>query len=120
MGQQVKSMLNKSLNPHLQQLVVDQYGLLCEPSAWSEALAEEIASIDGLGELTDDHWAMIHSLRDYYDEYEVAPPISMLCTENGLKKECGSALFHTCMTAWRVAGLPDPGEEARSYLAAEI
>jgi len=105
---------------HLQEIGMDEYGLLRQPSAWNNALAEEIASIDGLGELTEDHWAMIHSLRDYYDQYETAPPISMMCTENGLEKSCGSVLFHTCMTAWRVSGLPDPGEEARAYMSAEI
>jgi tRNA 2-thiouridine synthesizing protein E len=25
-------------------------------------------------------------------------------------------LFGYCLVAWRVAGLPNPGEEARSYL----
>ncbi len=112
--------MNPQYVQHLQQLGLDQYGLLTQPSAWTPELAKEIADIDELGELTDDHWTMIHALRDYYDEYEVAPPISLLCTENGLQKSCGSVLFHTCMSAWRVAGLPDPGEEARAYLSAEI
>jgi len=26
-------------------------------------------------------------------------------------------LFGTCLNAWRVAGLPNPGEEAKSYLS---
>jgi dissimilatory sulfite reductase related protein len=104
----------------LQSLGMDEYGLLREPGAWTPSLAREIAELDGVGQLTDDHWVMIHTLRDYYDEYEAAPPISLMCSENGLDKTCGSELFHTCMTAWRVSGLPDPGEEARAYLSAEL
>lgn len=104
----------------LQSLDMDEYGLLCEPRAWTPVLAREIALQEGLGELTENHWVMIRALRDYYDEYQVAPPISHMCVESGLNKGCGHELFHTCMIAWRVAGLPDPGEEARTYLSAEI
>jgi tRNA 2-thiouridine synthesizing protein E len=104
----------------LRSLGMDEYGLLREPRTWTPSLAREIARQDEVGELTEYHWAIIRALRDYYDEYRVAPPISLICVENGLEKSCGHELFHTCMVAWRVAGLPDPGEEARSYLSAEI
>jgi len=29
---------------------------------------------------------------------------------------CLEQLFHGTREAWRIAGLPDPGEEARAYM----
>ena len=33
-----------------------------------------------------------------------------------MDKHCVDKLFHSQREAWRVAGLPDPGEEARAYM----
>ncbi len=94
----------------------DEDGLLRHPQQWTEDMAEAIAMHDGLGPLTADHWKVIHALRSYHAEFGVAPAISHLCRTLGLDKHCGHDLFHTCMIAWRVAGLPNPGEEAKAYL----
>ncbi len=94
----------------------DEDGLLFNPQQWNESLAQAIANHDGLGLLTEEHWQVIRALRDYYAEFGVAPAMSQICLTLGMDKQCGHALFHTCMTAWRVAGLPNPGEEAKTYL----
>jgi len=39
---------------------------------WNEKAAEGLAKREGI-ELTDDHWAIINIMRDYYDEYRFCP-----------------------------------------------
>lgn len=95
----------------------DEGGLLKDPARWNEALAAEIARLDGIGKLTDEHWEVIRTLRDYYAKFGVAPAMSHICRSHGKDRYWIHDLFHTCLGAWRIAGLPDPGEEAKSYLS---
>jgi tRNA 2-thiouridine synthesizing protein E len=41
-------------------------GYLVDVNDWNEAVATEIAKIDGLGDLTQEHWDVINYLRDEY------------------------------------------------------
>ncbi len=97
----------------------DEYGLLRDPSDWTPQLAERLARLEGIEELTPRHWVFLNALRDYYRRFHVPPPASRLCHELQLRHGCGHELFPSCLAAWRIAGLPDPGEEAKSYLSAE-
>ena len=83
---------------------------------WNEKLAQQIASEDGLGELTEAHWKVIHTLRDHFIQYGAMPPMRLACGVNDLDPHCGETLFHGTHEAWHVAGLPDPGSEAMSYM----
>lgn len=94
----------------------DDAGLLVDPREWNESVAQQIAWRDDVGDLSNDHWRIIYALRVHYAQYAVAPPVSQVCLAEGMQKYCGHELFHTCLNAWKVAGLPDPGEEARAYL----
>ena len=95
----------------------DEDGLLRDPGTWNRALAEKIAKAEGIGNLTESHWKIILALREYHAKYRAAPPIPRICRDLGMPKNAAHDLFHTCMTAWRVAGLPNPGEEAKAYLS---
>ena len=103
----------------LRQPEFDEYGLLRDPADWTPDLARHLAKGEGLIELSPQHWAFLNALRDYYQRFRVPPPTARLCHELHLKHDCGHLLFPRCLAAWRIAGLPDPGEEARSYLSAE-
>ena len=95
----------------------DSGGFLKNPNVWSEQLASEIARTDGLTELTQSHWNVIHWLRDHFDRFGAAPPaFRHICHVNHLGPHGVEALFHTAREVWRIAGLPDPGEEARTYM----
>jgi len=94
----------------------DEEGLMKDPGQWTEAVARAIAEQDEVGELTEAHWHVIQSLRDHYAKFGVAPAMSHVCWTLGMGKFCVHDLFSTCMEAWRVAGLPNPGEEAKAYL----
>lgn len=95
----------------------DMAGFLKNPTQWSEQLANEIASKDGLTELTQSHWNVIHWLREHFDRFGTAPPaFRHIAHINHLGPHGIEALFRTPREAWRIAGLPDPGEEARTYM----
>lgn len=83
---------------------------------WNESLARELAAEYGLGTLSPSHWRIIHTLREHFLQYGAMPPMRTACDINRLDPHCVGRLFHSPEEAWRIAGLPDPGEEARSYL----
>ena len=92
-------------------------GFLRDPLSWNEDLAASIARQDGLSQLTPEHWVIIRALREHYRQFGVAPPaFCHLCLTNHMEKHCVAHLFRSQREAWRIAGLPDPGEEARTYM----
>ena len=103
----------------LRNIELDESGLLRDPRDWTPELAKELAFEDGISELSEAHWTFIDSLRSYYVKFHVPPPSTRICRDMHLGHGCVHDLFPNCLEAWRIAGLPDPGEEAKSYLAAE-
>ncbi|MHB0991947.1 MAG: TusE/DsrC/DsvC family sulfur relay protein [Burkholderiales bacterium] len=51
---------------------IDTEGYLIEPQDWSEAIAADFARQENIT-LTDEHWSVIHFMRDYYEEHQIAP-----------------------------------------------
>jgi TusE/DsrC/DsvC family sulfur relay protein len=96
---------------------LDDAGLLVDPGAWNADVARELARRLGIGELSEEHWAVIRALREHYEKHGVAPAMNNICRPHGKDWHWTHELFNTCLNAWRVAGLPDPGEEAKSYLS---
>lgn len=94
----------------------DEEGYLCDPQTWSESMARCIASRDGFGELTQAHWAIIRALRDGYFKYGGPMAPRYFCHVSQMEKNCLNTLFaNNTNEAWRIAGLPNPGEEAKAY-----
>jgi tRNA 2-thiouridine synthesizing protein E len=92
---------------------VDGDGFMTDPSSWTEELAAAIAKDEDLmiaGDLTEDHWKIIHSIRNHYLEHGIAPTVRAVCKETGLKLMTIFELFPTgpARGACRVAGLPKP------------
>jgi tRNA 2-thiouridine synthesizing protein E len=110
---------NIGMGQALKKAQFDEYGLLMDPRDWTPELAQQLAGSEGIAELTSRHWAFLEALRGYYERFQVPPPTARVCHELGLRHACGHELFPSCLAAWRIAGLPDPGEEARAYLSAE-
>lgn len=94
----------------------DRTGFLKDPSAWDENVAEQLALRDGIGPLTAEHWDIIHYLRDSWINLHALPAVSHTCHRIGRGPMCLEELFRGPREAWRIAGLPDPGEEARAYM----
>lgn len=94
----------------------DEDGFLVEPSLWNEQLAKFIADMEGITALTNEHWTVINHIREKYFHYGSLPTMRLVCKATGLEKNKIYKLFGGCLVIWRIAGLPNPGEEARTYM----
>ena len=96
--------------------LLDEDGLLRDFRSWNEDLARALAADSGVGELTETHWKLIRAMRGNFERSGSSPTMHRVCREAGVERREVNELFGYCLVAWRVAGLPNPGEEARSYL----
>lgn len=97
-------------------LETDEEGYLADISQWEPAVAEYMAKQDDV-ELTENHWVILNILRDYYDEFQTAPAVRVLCKQIGKKlgKEKGNNKYvyelfpeGPAVQACKYAGLPKP------------
>ncbi len=97
-------------------LETDEEGYLTNLSDWEPGVAEIMSKDDDL-ELTSEHWEIITFLRDYYEEYQIAPAVRVLTKAVGKKlgKEKGNSKYLYTLfpygpgkQACRFAGLPKP------------
>lgn len=95
----------------------DEDGLIRDFALWSESLAQAMAQDAGIGPLTEPHWKIIRALRAHYAKLGSAPAMHRVCHDAGIERQQVNDLFGYCLVAWRIAGLPNPGEEARTYLS---
>ena len=94
----------------------DEEGYITTLSDWSKELAEEIARSENI-DMDDEHWAVVNFLREYYDEYQIAPAVRVLI--KAIKKEMGPEKgnnkymyelfpYGPAKQACKIAGLPKP------------
>ena len=55
----------------------DSGGYLLDARNWDRSFALDSAQAEGL-ELSEDHWQVIEFLRDYYQRYQLSPPMRVL------------------------------------------
>jgi len=90
---------------------VDEDGFLQELDKWGEDFAEGYASIEGIeGKLTEEHWKLIYYIREYYDQFGIAPMIRKLCKQTGFNLKKIYELFPSgpAKGACKLAGLSKP------------
>jgi tRNA 2-thiouridine synthesizing protein E len=94
----------------------DEEGYLVNLADWNEAIAEEIAKGENV-ELTPSHWEVVNFLRDYYNEYQIAPAVRVLTKAIGkqLGPDKGNSKYlyelfpyGPAKQACKIAGLPKP------------
>lgn len=61
---------NKLIDVNGHGILTDNEGYIQDLNEWSEDFAFALAKEEGL-ELTDEHWQVIHYIRDYYEEHQV-------------------------------------------------
>ena len=102
--------------PNGEPLSIDDKGYLLEFSAWTPVVAETMAARDGI-ELVDDHWVVLEIFREYYESYEIEPPMRALvkaARERLGEEKGGSRHLYRLFPdgpgtqACRYAGLPKP------------
>lgn len=95
---------------------VDEEGYLVNMSSWDEDVAKAIASNEGIDSLTDEMMDVIRFMRGYYQNYNSFPILNTVCKNVHQPKECVNEEFIDPLKAWKIAGLPDPGDEVVTYL----
>ncbi|MDH4200630.1 MAG: TusE/DsrC/DsvC family sulfur relay protein [Spirochaetia bacterium] len=95
---------------------VDEEGYLTNLDDWTPEIGEFIAKKENMT-LTEAHWEVINFLREYYDEYQIAPMIRVLTKAVGKKlgEEKGNNKYlyelfpeGPAKQACKYAGLPKP------------
>lgn len=94
----------------------DEEGYLSNLNDWEEIVATAMAKEDDL-ELTDEHWDIINFLREYYEEFQIAPAVRVLTKAVGKRmgKDKGNSKYLYSLfpygpgkQACKYAGLPKP------------
>ena len=97
-------------------LETDEEGYLANLNEWEPAVAEAMAKEDDT-ELGEFHWEVINFLREYYEEYQIAPAVRVLTKAIGKKlgKDKGNSKYLYELfpygpgkQACKYAGLPKP------------
>ncbi|MDH3613742.1 MAG: TusE/DsrC/DsvC family sulfur relay protein [Gammaproteobacteria bacterium] len=94
----------------------DEEGYITDISLWSQELAIQIATEEDI-EMGDDHWEVVNFLRNYYEEYQIAPAVRVLT--KAIKKSLGADKgnskylyelfpYGPAKQACKIAGLPKP------------
>ena len=96
--------------------VFDRDGFLIDPAMWSESLADRIAETDGIAPLSEAQYGLLHALRGEFSKHGSVTALSHVCHLIGQSADCMQHLLPSPREAWRLAGLPNPGEEAKTYL----
>ena len=96
--------------------VFDEDGFLVDGAAWDVELARRIAADEGVPKLGYEHWRILHYIRTYHERFGAVPMLRRVCRQGGIDRRRLKRLFTSCRSAWRIAGLPNPGEEAKVYM----
>lgn len=94
----------------------DEEGYLQNLDEWNKDVAEYIAKTEDI-EMTEKHWEVVNFLKNYYQEYQIAPMIKILVKEMakmfGPEKGNNKYLYELfpagpAKQACKIAGLPKP------------
>ena len=94
----------------------DEEGYLVNLTDWDADVANHIAKTESI-DMTDQHWEVINFLREYFEEYQIAPAVRVLTKAIGKKlgPEKGTSEYLYGLypygpgkQACKIAGLPKP------------
>lgn len=94
----------------------DEEGYITDVTNWNSDLAAIIAQTENI-DMTDEHWEVVNFLREYYNEYQIAPAVRVLV--KAIKKKFGAEKgsnkylyelfpYGPAKQACKIAGLPKP------------
>jgi len=90
---------------------LDEEGYLLNYDEWNEAVASALAEREGIGELAADRLDILKFMRKYYEEHKFFPILRYVCKSVDQPLNCVTEKFMEPITAWKLAGLPNPGDE---------
>ena len=94
----------------------DEEGYITNLGDWTKELADIIAAAEEV-DMGEEHWAVVNFLRDYYEEYQIAPAVRVLI--KSIKKSMGPEVgnnkymyelfpYGPAKQACKIAGQPKP------------
>jgi len=95
---------------------VDEEGYLTNLADWNKEVADYLAKEEKV-EMSDSHWEVVNFLREYYEEYQIAPAVRVLtkavAKKLGPDKGNNKYLYELfpygpAKQACKIAGLPKP------------
>jgi dissimilatory sulfite reductase related protein len=97
-------------------IAADEEGYITTLSDWTKELADVIADAENI-DMNEEHWEVVNFLRDYYEEYQIAPAVRVLI--KSVKKSMGPEKgnnkymyelfpYGPAKQACKIAGLPKP------------
>ena len=98
------------------ELDLDREGFLRELKDWNEEVAVILAGNEGI-DLTDNHWEVIHLVRNYYQQHQISPVTRVLVkiTKDRLGNKKGNSIHLMQLFSGKpakliskIAGLPKP------------
>ncbi len=98
------------------EIELDEEGFLTNLADWNKDVADYLANEEKV-EMTESHWEVIDFLREYYDEYQIAPAVRVLTKAIGKKlgaeKGNNKYLYELfpygpAKQACKIGGLPKP------------
>lgn len=92
------------------EIEIDEDGFIQEPAKWNQEMADDLAKTEEAYPMNADAWKVVNYLRNYYLEFEIAPPIRKLTKETGFSLKYIYEMFPSgpAKGACKVAGLPKP------------
>lgn len=94
----------------------DEEGYLVNLADWNEDIAKLIAEQEKI-DMTSNHWEVVNFLREYYNEFQIAPAVRVLTKSIGKKLGPGKGNsqylyelfpYGPAKQACKIAGLPKP------------
>ena len=95
----------------------DDDGYLVNLDDWSEDVANKLAEAEDI-KMAEEHWTVVNFLREYYDDYQIAPAVKVLtkaiAKERDMDKKAASEFLYglfpsgPALQACKIAGLPKP------------
>ena len=94
----------------------DEEGYLLNLAEWNEEIGKVLAQGENV-EMTPSHWEVVNFLREYYNEYQIAPAVRVLTKAIGKQfgEEKGNSKYlydlfpyGPAKQACKIAGLPKP------------
>jgi tRNA 2-thiouridine synthesizing protein E len=85
-------------------------GFFVDPSQWSEDMVPELARLEGIEEVTDQHWQVIRFMRAEYQAKGTGPTVRVLGKTSGVSIKELYQLFPKgpAKEAAKIAGIPKP------------
>jgi TusE/DsrC/DsvC family sulfur relay protein len=98
-----------------QKIDIDEDGFLVRLEDWTETIAGVLAGREGIADLSEDQLDILKFMRTYYVKYNFYPIVRYVCKNVHQPKNCVTDKFMDPVQAWKIAGLPNPGEDVNMF-----